>query len=544
MKTPRFLEYLSPRSVSFLNSDSQANSYPCFTPEKLSRSFSAVSGVALLLLLSTSAHGQATNLGSAAIGSSSSATAVTVTLTASATLGSVSVVTQGTTGLDFSNAGAGTCATGTGYSSGDSCTVNVTFKPLSAGARFGAVVLLDGTGNVIGNTYLQGNGSGPQTTFVPGTQSVTPSSGIGDPSGVAADANGNVYIADSDNNRVLKETLSAGSYSESTVPTSALSYPYGLVVDGAGSIYIADTFHQRILKETPSAGSYTESTIPTSTLNYPYVPGVDGAGNVYIADCGNNRVLKETLSAGAYTESTVPTSTLSCPSIAVDGAGDVYIVNYLAPVNSVLKETLSGGTYTESTISTSTMSYPFGIGVDGNGNVYVADTVNNRIVKETAVSGSYTETTVPSSGLLFPAAVAADGSGNVYVADQANNRVVKEDLADPPSLSFATTAEGSTSSDSPQTVTVNNYGNSSLTFTGVSFPTDFPENGSATGDCTTSTILTPATNCTLTINFTPVAFLNGSASAQLTEGVTVTTNTLNVPATQQTATVTGTETQP
>jgi hypothetical protein len=190
------------------------------------------------------------------------------------------------------------------------------------------------------------------------------------------------------------------------------------------------------------------------------------------------------------------------------------------------------------------MQYPFGIGVDGNGNVYVVDTFNNRILKETPVSGSYTESTVPSNGLLYPAAVAVDGHGNVYVADQANGRIVKEDLADAPILGFAATQEGSTSSDSPQTVTVSNYGNSSLAFSGVSFPTDFPQNGSATGDCTTSTILTPATSCTLTINFAPVAFLNGSTSVQLTEGVAVTTNTLNVPATQQTVTVTGTETQP
>jgi DNA-binding beta-propeller fold protein YncE len=451
------------------------------------------------------------------------------------------VVTQGTTGLDFADAGAGTCATGTAYSSGDTCTVNVTFKPLSAGARFGAVVLLDGAGNVIGNTYLQGNGSGPQTTFLPGTQSVTPTSSIVYPSGVAVDANGNVYITDSGNNRVLKETLAAGTYTESTVPTSTLNFPYGIVVDGVGNIYVADPNNQRILKETPSAGSYTESTIPTSTLNYPYVPGVDGAGNLYIADCDNNRVLKETLSAGAYTESTVPTGTLNCPSIAVDGAGNVYIVNYVSPANSLLKETLSGGTYTESTISTSTMLYPFGIGVDGIGNIYVGDTENNRIVKETPVSGSYTESTVPSSGLFFPAAVAVDGSGNVYVADQANNRIVKEDLADPPTLAFASTAQGATSTDSPRTVTVNNAGNSSLTFSAVGFPTDFPEASPAPTDCTSSTVLAAASTCTLTIDFSPTAFLNGGNPALLTEGVSVTTNTLNV-STPQTVTVTGTET--
>ncbi len=85
-------------------------------------------------------------------------------------------------------------------------------------------------------------------------------------------------------------------------------------------------------------------------------------------------------------------------------------------------------------------------------------------MKETLFAGSYTESTVPTSTLIYSDAVTVDGSGNVYITDRYNNRVLKEDLADPPSLSFLPTAPGSTSSDSPQTVTVVNVGNAALNF--------------------------------------------------------------------------------
>ena len=80
---------------------------------------------------------------------------------------------------------------------------------------------------------------------------------------MAVDGSGNVYISDTYNFRVLKETVSSGSYTESTVPTSALRYPSELVVDADGNLYIADTYNNRVLKETPSAGTYIESVTVT-----------------------------------------------------------------------------------------------------------------------------------------------------------------------------------------------------------------------------------------------------------------------------------------
>jgi hypothetical protein len=140
-----------------------------------------------------------------------------------------------------------------------------------------------------------------------------------------------------------------------------------------------------------------------------------------------------------------------------------------------------------------------------------------------------------------------DGSGNVYIVDYVktgswNVAVFKEDLADPPTLSFDSTAPGSTSADSPQTVTISNFGNAVLNFSEVGYPVDFPQSTSATGDCTSSTSLAAGESCALTIDFEPVTPLNGNTFLALSGSVTVTTNTLNTTATPQTLTVTGTET--
>lgn len=223
MKTPLHTGHFRCRSLSS-SSASQTTTHTSHT--KISRFSLAAACAAPLFLVSAAASGQ-TNFGSQAIGSTSSATAVTVTLTASATLGSVSVVTQGVSGLDFNNATAGTCATGTGYNANDTCTVNVTFKPQFAGSRYGAVVLKDASGNVIGNTYLQGTGSGPQTAFLPGTESTVPTSTLNFPEGVAVDAAGSLYIADANNDRILKETLVGGVYVESVVPPPRECGPTG-----------------------------------------------------------------------------------------------------------------------------------------------------------------------------------------------------------------------------------------------------------------------------------------------------------------------------
>jgi NHL repeat len=129
----------------------------------------------------------------------------------------------------------------------------------------------------------------------------------------------------------------------------------------------------------------------------------------------------------------------------------------------VLKETLSAAGYTESTVQSSSLNNPNGVAVDGNGNIYVSDTGHDRVLKESPLTSGYLESTI-ASGLSLAADVALDGGGNVYISETDSRLILKVDFADPPSLTFAGTTVGSLSTDSPQTVTVENIGNAAMTF--------------------------------------------------------------------------------
>lgn len=403
------------------------------------------------------------NFGSVNVGTASAPATLTFTFDTAGTLGSIAVVTQGATGLDFADAGTGSCAGGHSYSAGATCTVTVILTPKYAGTRFGATLLNTSAGAPFATAYLQGSGVGPQVNFSPGRES-TIGSGIGHPNGITVDASGNVFVADWDNGRVVKETWSAGSYTQSTV-ASGLDFVAGLAMDGAGNLYIADYGKNQVLKETLSAGSYTESVV-ASGLYDPNGVAVDALGNVYIADALNGRVLKETLSESGYTQTDIldcgSVGTQSCPSsVAVDESGNLFITAYTSGQVLELKPAASG--YTQKSIG-SGFNWPSGITTDNFGNVYIADTFNNQIVEERLSAGSYTQSVVPSSSLYWPWGVAVDGNGNVYINDSYNSRVLKEDLWDTTALRFVPTPEGATSEDSPKTITLTNIGNAALSF--------------------------------------------------------------------------------
>jgi N-acetylneuraminic acid mutarotase len=493
------------------------------------------------------------------VGTKSPIIPLVLTFDTSGTLGSITVLTQGATGLDFADAGSDTCTPNAAYTAGQTCTVNVTFTPKFAGIRNGAVVLYDTNGNVLAIGYLQGTGVGPQINFLPNTESTFPSNGLY-PLGVAVDGSGNVYIADSLNNRILKENLSGGSYTQSTIQTSSLNTPYDVALDGSGNIYIADTNNYRVLKETPSAGGYSESIVAdlSSSQIQPFGIAVDGSGNIYFSYILGT-VYVETSSAGSYTQSTIQTNSSEIGYVAVDGSGSIYVADFAN--QQVLVETPSTGGYTQNTFPTSGLGAPWGVAVDGSGNVYISDLTNNVVLKETLSVGSYTQSTISTSALDAPYGIAVDGSGNVYIADTGNGRALKEDFADAPSLTFASTAVGSTSPDSPQTVTVENVGNAALTFPAAStgnnpsIEANFTFNSSGASACplvstgsSTAGMLAAGTSCQLPISFVPTVLGALSGSLVLTDnnlnaaapGYVVQSIKLNGTGTQITPTITWT----
>ena len=471
--------------------------------------------------------GHGVDAGTVAVGTTGPAVTLYFTFTAGGSGISASVLTQGARGLDFADAGTGTCDTnGTSftYSTGASCTVIATIAPKYTGARFGAVELSDASG-IIANAYIYGAGQGPQVTFLPGAESPV-GIGLEHPSGAAVDASGNVYITDTNNDRLLKETLSAGSYTQ-TIVASYFTCAYGVAVDGAGNVFVSDCSTNEVFLDTPSGGGYyTQSVLVSTGLSYPAGLAVDGSGRIYIVDSHNNRVLLETPSGGAYTQSILSTSGLSDPlGVAVDGSGNVYIAD--SGNSRVVKETLSAGAYTQSVLASS-LDDPVGVAVDQGGNVYISESGNNAVVKETPSGGSYSQSTVTTSALNSPHLVSVDESGDLYIADVNNNRILQENYANPPSFSFANTLMGAQSSDSPKTATVSNIGNQSLTFpipgsgenpnVSANFKLDSattcPEVLSSSSSAGT---LAAETSCALALDFMPATAGALTGSAVLTD---------------------------
>jgi trimeric autotransporter adhesin len=304
------------------------------------------------------------------------------------------------------------------------------------------------------------------------------------PSGVAVDGAGNLYIADAINDDVRKVSP-AGTIT--TIPgdgmlgfsgdggpatNAQLSSPQGVAVDGAGNVYIADLGNDRIRKVSPAgiistvAGNgvlgYSGDGGPAiaAQLWSPEGVAVDGASSLYIADFGSNRV-REVSPAGiittvagngtySYSGDGGPATSAQLYSpggVAVDGAGNLYIadtsnnrIRRVSPagiITTVAGNGTTGFSGDGGPATSAQLNEPAGLAVDGAGNLYIADTDNFRIRKVstagiiTTIAGNgkpgYTGDGGPaaSTGLSYPAGVALDGAGNLYIADTGNERTRK-----------------------------------------------------------------------------------------------------------------------
>jgi sugar lactone lactonase YvrE len=474
---------------------------------------------------------------------STSSSPVTVTFTAAGTVGSINVLTQGATGLDFKDAVTGDTCSGP-HNIGDTCIVNVTFTPLFAGSRYGAVVLTDGSGNVLANTYIQGTGTGPQVTFantsapgvfLPSAQTSLGSGSFSYPGGTAVDGAGNIFVADSYNQAVYKIAAADGSVSQ-LGGGFPFSQPQSVALDGAGNIFVtnADYSYPGVF-EILAAGGYTNvvqlAQDYTSNGNFgtPWGVAVDGSGNIFVTDDGYSAV-DEIVAAGGYTTVNQLAIDWSNNSgfynpqgVAVDGSGNVFVADAGYP--AVYEIPVAGG-YTAVTqlamdwSNNNGFSYPTSVAVDGGGNVYVADS-DNSAVYEIAVADGYNTVNTLGTGFYSPNGVAVDGSGNVFVADAGNPAVVtKLNFSAPPAFTFAATAIGSESADSPLTLAVSNIGTASLTFSALSYPADFKQDSTGPAVCAASTPLAAGSSCMLPIDFMPQTAGPYTEALQLTDNAT------------------------
>ena len=474
---------------------------------------------------------------------STSAT-IAFSVAAGTTIGSIHVLTQGSTisasgsALDFnatSPDGSGTLCAAQTYATQTTCTVDVTFAPARPGARNGAVVIEDGSGNMLATTYVYGVGDAPQVTY---NQGYNPSAtnllgaGFSGPQGVAVDAHGDVFVADTAS---IKE-MTPGCASASCAVTLASGNGVlsnnlpGLAVDGAGNVFVADYGGNKV-EEILAAGGYTTvNTLGGSfTFGSPTGVAVDGSGNVYVADYNNNAV-EEIPVAGGYTTVTPMGGGFAAPQgVAVDGSGNVYVAD---TNNSAIKE-LPAGCASVSCVTTlgGGFSQPAGVAVGAAGIVYVGDTSNSLLKQMPA--GCASSSCVATLGGSFSGleGVAVDSNGDVYAADTNDVEVKQLDFAVPPALpAFAMpTYIGSTdATDGPMTVTVANIGNEPLILTtpatgsNPSYALNFPENTADTNLCGTSSQLLAGASCDLSANFAPTSVDINLGSVVLTD------NALNV----------------
>jgi len=244
-------------------------------------------------------------------------------------------------------------------------------------------------------------------------QQVVPVSDLNGPNAIAIDGPGNLYVVDAGNNRVVR--VAAGGGQQDVIPFSGLNAPTGVAIDHAGNLYVADSKNNRVV--SLPAGSGTQQILPFTGLSGPADVAVDSGDTVYVADTGNSRIVK--MPAGSTAQQALPFGGLLLPSgVAVDSAGTVYATN-AAGKGSVLK--LRSGSTTADPISVADLQHrPWDVTVDGVGNVYVVSYEPARVLKLAP-----TQTILPFTGLNLPVATAVGTDGAVYVADRGNNRVLK-----------------------------------------------------------------------------------------------------------------------
>ena len=293
-------------------------------------------------------------------------------------------------------------------------------------------------------TTVAGNGSaGDTVTDTTSAQTIAASKAItrslSAPTGVAVDSQGNVYIADTLNNKIKKLDLN-GNLTDMGGSFSLGKSVVGMAADASGNLYVAD-YNRGLIKKRDSFGNYTTIAGDGGTVNTQYsgpiaAAGVslvrpmgmalDQSGNLYIADKGNSSIRKLQLSSSFISTTAGRAGTLAGRDEEFSGDGS-------QAVDADLK-------------------YCFGVAVDTVRNViYIADTYNHRIRKVdslgviTTVAGSVLGATedgtiiddpegfrgdggpATSAMLDNPTSVAVDSAGNLYIADLGNNRIRKVD---------------------------------------------------------------------------------------------------------------------
>ena len=341
------------------------------------------------------------------------------------------------------------------------------------------VWVVNSSGNI---TQVIGNGSSGYS----GDGGPASSARLFGPGGVAVDSQGNIFIADTYNNRIRKvasgviTTIAGnGTFGDSgdggTAINATVGQPTGITVDSHGNVYFVDNYYYYyyafprirgistagyIITVAGSTAGFSGDGGSTTSAQLSPNPGgiaVDSNGSLYIADTHNCRIrevsggiINTVAGNGACAYSgdggNATAASLNLPGdVMVDTGGNLYISD---SENNRIRKVAGGvitsiaGNGTDSyggdggPATAAEMSQPSGVAVDSGGNLFIADPGNNRVREVSAgimntVAGNGTLQAGGDGGiatnarLSYPEKVAVDSSGNVYIADTNNNQIRK-----------------------------------------------------------------------------------------------------------------------
>jgi large repetitive protein len=464
-----------------------------------------------------------------------------------------------------------------------------------------------GLGVLVPGNVLDVAGNGTYTgSVLDGNQAAAASLYL--PTSVVLDGAGNMYIADSGHNRIRKVTAPAtGSIGTGIISTIAgngdptysgdggpavdatLNAPSGIAIDGAGNLYIADTGDNRIREINASTGIITTvagtgaigssgdgGAATAAELNQPQGVSVDASGNLYIADTNNHRIREVKIATGIITTVagdgfTNPNGTggyagdggaataaeLNYPyAVAFDAAGNMYIPD---SANYIVRKVSSSGTITTfagtpqspgysgdgSSATAATMYTPEGVIADPAGNIYIAtggnrDTASIRKVSsltgdistlvENNIGEDYNNGLFAAINIYGPIGLFVDGSGNLYLADSLN-MIVQQIQSNFVALNFTQVGTRQGEISAPQSQTVENDGNAPLDVTNITVGANVALDA-ATTTCTDPSSMTVDEDCVVGVEFAPPltpAIAPPATSETLTGNVDVVEQAVNTP---------------